>query len=125
MKSRADPNSRGKSTLVKSYSRINPLLKTAATPTMRKILAMFDPRTLPKTISDELSKTATREERSSGRDVPMDNRSTPTIKEGKRKNNPKTSADSVKKSDDLIKTAKLMTKIRDHSRITDVILIKH
>jgi len=121
MSSRAEPNSRGKSTLVKSYSRIKPLLKTAATPTMRKILAIFDPKTLPKTISEELSKTATREERSSGREVPTDNNNTPTIKEGNRKNKPKTSAESVKKSEDLINAAKLTIKTRDHSKITDVI----
>ena len=65
-------------------------------PKIKKILVIFEPTTLPTTISDEFLKTAKIEEISSGKEIPIATIVTPTIKAGKPKNKPIFSAECVK-----------------------------
>jgi hypothetical protein len=54
----------------------------AAIPSTRKMFVMFEPTTFATTISDAPRDTATREETSSGSEVPMATMVTPTMKDG-------------------------------------------
>ena len=54
----ADPKRKGMSTFMMSYLTMKFLPTIAAIPSTRPILAMFDPKTFPTTISEEPSVTA-------------------------------------------------------------------
>src|SRR6056297_2045170 len=79
------------------------------------MLVMFDPSTLPMTISEAPVVTETKAETSSGKLVPNPIIRIPITKGGILKNVPTSSADIIKRSDDLIKTARLTRKIAVHT----------
>src|SRR6056297_2842187 len=79
------------------------------------MLVIFEPSTLPMTISEVPLATDTKEETSSGRLVPKPTIRTPITKGGRLKNVPISSADTIKRSDDFIRTARLTANINTHA----------
>jgi hypothetical protein len=97
----ADDISNGISPLKISFLKEKFFAIKTAIPKTKKILVIFEPNTLPITISLALDWTATKDETSSGSDVPTPTISTPTTKEGRPRAVPALSAPSTKKSEAL------------------------